>query len=418
MASWAEALARSGAVGKVGQMVGAYAENKAKEQNLYQEMVARRAEQLRQARKDEMDAKVTEINIKNAQDKAKLEADAREKRRKFIETHTAGVEVPPPEGSLLGTEPTRRPYTRSEGINKALEMDAFSGDVQDYFKETKDNASADRPAWDYNKEKIFKEGFVSNPDVIKLQKLAQEDPSKAYGVKTKLNQIGSAMGLSGQTYFESFVDNVGANFQNQTLDLQSQKFAREKLVNDYKMATDYQKQFGEELEVVSSLQDVDTAIRNAGMKDGMWNDPNEIDLPGVGIGAVFFKKYLQDKNAVELRQSTEGLAIAFRKKYFGASLTDGEQQAFRAFIGLGGTANQKSFMSALQKIALRLHKTVRPVMTEGARMILDENGILTNEDVPGHGTFMVDKPRKKMLRLSDEEFERKYGPIQPTTPPQ
>lgn len=414
MASWAEALGRSGTLGKLGGMAINYAENKAKEQNLYQEMVARRAETLRQARKDEMDAKISEINMKNAQDKASLEATARENRRKFIETHTAGLEEAVPVGSPEGTLPKRRPFTRNEGINKALEMDAFSGEVQDYFKATEAKTSAERPNWDYTKEKIFKDEFTSNNDVKRLVKMASEDPTKAPGVKTRLNQIGSQMGLSGQTYFESFVDNVGGGFGGAQLDLQTTKFQRGVLEADYKMATDFQKQFGEELEVISSLQDVDTAIRTAGMKDGMWGDANSVSLPGVGVGAVFLKKYLQDKTAVELRQSTEGLAIAFRKKYFGASLTEGEQEAFRAFIGLGGTANQQSFLSALQKIANRLHKTARPVMTEGARAIMDENNILTYEDVPGHGTFMVDKKKPtKIQKLSDEDFERKYGPIPP-----
>lgn len=413
MASWLEALGRSGAVGKVGGMVGAYAENKAKEQNLYQEMVARRAEQLRQARKDEMDAKLTAINLKSAEDKAKRESDDRESERIFLEDHKLGMEVPAPKDAAPGTPSTYRPYTWEESSKRAIEQGAFTPKVESYLKMTEPSVMRpNRPNWDPAKETEFNTTFRTNPTVARLEKIAAADPAKAAGVKTQLNQLGSRLGLSGQGFFESYLDNIGGGSAQVAADLGGKKFDRAVVQSDYSMAQAYQKQFGEEQEVISSLQDVDAALKTIGLKDGIWSDPAGANIPGYGVGAAPLRKYLQDKGAVELRQSMEGLSIAYRKKYFGASLTNNEMEAYESFIGTGKVSNETALMAALQKIAKRLYRTVRPVVTQGARQILSDENILTHEDVPGAGSFLKEKKSSgQLIELSDEEFEKKYGPI-------
>jgi hypothetical protein len=404
-------------------MTTGYAENQAKEQNLYQEMVARRAEQLRQARKDEMDAKLTAINLKSAEDKASREADEREAERKFLDEYPLGVEVPPPKDAPPGTAPTRRPHTWEEGAQKAITMGAWTPKVAEYLKTTEPSVMRPKPNWDPEKEKKFNTTFRSDPTVARLEKMAAADPTKAAGVKTQLNQLGSQLGLSGQSFFESYLDNIGGGATQANLELGREKFDRSITQTDYAMAQGYQKQYGEEQEVISSLQDVDAALQGIGVKDGIWGNPAGVNIPGYGVGAAPFRKYLQDKGATELRQSMEGLSIAYRKKYFGASLTNNEMEAYESFVGTGKVSNELALMSALQKIAKRLYRTVRPVVTPGARQILRDEGILTNEDVPGAGTHMKDKPRRgggggaggkslkdmtpeEISKLSDEDFFR------------
>jgi hypothetical protein len=284
--------------------------------------------------------------------------------------------------------------------------------VAEYLKTTEPSVMRPKPNWDPEKENKFNTTFRKDPTVARLEKIAAADPTKAAGVKTQLNQLGSQLGLSGQGFFESYLDNIGGGATQANLELGREKFDRSITQTDYSMAQAYQKQYGEEQEVISSLQDVDAALKTVGLKDGIWGDPAGADIPGYGVGAAPLRKYLQDKGAVELRQSVEGLSIAYRKKYFGASLTNNEIEAYESFIGTGKISNEIAFMSALQKIAKRLYRTVRPVVTPGARQILSDENILTNEDVPGAGSFLKEKKSSgKLAELSDEEFEKKYGPI-------
>ncbi len=170
----------------------------------------------------------------------------------------------------------------------------------------------------------------------------------------------------------------------------------EKLAQQY--ALHYQDKTADQRDAATLLNEADSALEKVGLTGGIYGDVNKVNIPGYGVGAKPFRKFLQSPAANDLKASISGLHNAYRHQLFGSALTATEAAAFEEFAGSGTVSNEQSLLSGLQKMNKVLQQRLRPLGGDRTREILKSGEILTHDDLPS-----PEKAKQKNKERSDKD---------------
>ncbi len=163
-------------------------------------------------------------------------------------------------------------------------------------------------------------------------------------------------------------------------------------------AQHYQDKTADQRDAATLLNETDSALERVGLVGGIYGDVNKVDIPGYGVGAKPFRKFLQSPEANDLKASISGLHNAYRHQLFGSALTATEAAAFEEFAGSGTVSNEQSLLSGLQKMNKVLQQRLRPLGGQRTKEILKDGEIMTYEDLPS-----PEKAKKKGKERADKD---------------
>jgi hypothetical protein len=421
MADWAEALGRANTLQQAGEVIQGFG----KDLNLYQEMVMRRAEALRKAREEEMRAKLLEIQTQREEREAAEKAKKAEGVRKFQEKIALGkqrkVDVP---GTPAQMEPWHAPMAlppdyempppvmeRGMGPSMAPPMPP---DVEMSPAIPPTSFDVNEPySWGEQAQMAGELGAIEPDRFLTLTEpqtprgLSTEEWEERERIKAKIRADRPL------TEFEKARMNYWANLEkrgDEGMDLRRQGLAIDRArlglaqsEATTKRQTGFVKNTNELYEELHLFGKLDTTIPG-----GLYGRGG---ISGFGFGTKPFRQWWKTPEANSIRPTLQALINKILKRASGTAVTDQEFDRMETALGLNTSGTVEEFRHGLQnyyETARVQYENFIAADPQAARSVSESRG-----NIFGGGGSQQTAPAQStgLEGLSDEEFERLYGPI-------